>query len=109
VIRKIGPWSVFKLSLIFYTCLMLVVVGAMVILYGILGTIGALDSVTKLIRELFADETFTINGNWLFTRGLWIGLGMVVLGSIVNVFVVFMYNLVSDLVGGIEVTLAERR
>lgn len=109
VIRKVGPWSVFKMSLIFYFCLMLVLLGAGVILYGMLGAIGALDSTTRLIRDLFADQSFVINGRWLFSRGLAIGLAMVVVWSLINVFVAFLYNLISDLVGGIEVTLAERR
>jgi hypothetical protein len=109
VIRKVAPWSVFKVSLIFYTCVMLVILGAMVILYGVLGAIGALDSVTDLIRDLFADQAFTISGRWLFTRGLGVGIAMVVIWSLINVFVVFLYNLISDLVGGVEVTLAERR
>ncbi len=109
VIRKISPWSVFKMSVIFYLCLMLVLLGAGMILYGMLGAIGALDSTTRLIRDLFADQDFVINGRWLFTRGLFIGLLMVVVWSLINVFVVFLYNLISDLVGGVEVTLAERR
>lgn len=109
VIRKIGPWSVFKLSVVFYFCVMLVLLGAGVILYGMLGAIGALDSTTRLIRDLFADPDFVVNGRWLFTRGLWIGLAMVVVWSLINVFVVFLYNLISDLIGGVEVTLAERR
>ena len=109
VVRKIGPWSVFKLSVIFYTCVMLVMLGAGVILYGMLGAIGALDSVERLIQDLFADRTFAVNGRWLFTRGLGIGIVMVVAWSLINVFIVFLYNLISDLVGGVEVTLAERR
>ena len=109
VIRKVGPWSVLKLSLIFYLCVMVVILGALVILYGVLDAIGALDSVTRLIRDLFADQTFEINGEWLFTRGLLIGLAMVVLWSLINVFVAFLYNLISDIVGGVEVTLSERR
>jgi hypothetical protein len=109
VIRKVGPWSVFKMSLIFYFCVMIVILGAGVILYGMLGAIGALDSTTRLIRDLFADQTFVINGQWLFSRGLAIGLGMVLVWSLINVFIAFLYNLISDLIGGIEVTLAERR
>lgn len=109
VIRKVGPWSVFKVSVIFYFCVMLVLLGAGVILYGMLGAIGALDSTTRLIRDLFADQTFVINGRWLFSRGLTIGLAMVVIWSLINVFIAFLYNLISDLVGGVEVTLAERR
>lgn len=109
VIRKVGPWSVLKFSFLFYLCVMSVILGALVILYGVLGAIGALDSVTELIRDLFADRTFEINGDWLFSRGLVIGFGMVVLWTLINVFVAFLYNLISDIVGGIEVTLSERR
>jgi hypothetical protein len=109
VLRKLGPWSVLKLSFLFYLCVMAVFLGAMMILYGILSAVGALDSLTRLIRDLFADQTFEIHGDWLFTRGLAIGLGMVVLWTLINVFVVFLYNLLSDIVGGIEVTLSERR
>jgi len=109
VIRKVGPWSVLKISFLFYLCVMAVIGGALVILYGVLGAIGALESLQRLIRDLFADQSFEIDGNWLFTRGLAIGLGMVLLWTLINVFVAFLYNLLSDIVGGVEVTLSERR
>jgi uncharacterized membrane protein len=109
VLRKVEPWSVFKISFLFYLCVMVVIIGAMMILYAILGAIGALDSLTRLIRDLFADQSFEIHGGWLFTRGLSIGLVLVLLWTLINVFVVFLYNLLSDVVGGIEVMLSERR
>ena len=109
MIRKVGPWSVLKFSLLFYLCVMAVVLGALMILYGLLGAIGALDSVTRLIRDLFADPEFEIHGDWLFSRGVAIGIAMVIIWSLINVFVAFLYNLISDIVGGIEVTLSERR
>ncbi len=108
-IRKVGPWSVLKLSLLFYICVMAVIVGALVILYGFLGAIGALDSTERLIRDLFADQSFQIHGSWLFSRAVTIGFAMAVLFTLINVFVAFLYNLLSDIVGGIEVTLSERR
>jgi hypothetical protein len=80
-----------------------------VILYGMLGAIGALDSTQELIREVFAEPGFEIQGDWLFTRGIAIALGMVVLWTLINVFVALLYNLISDVIGGIEVTLSERR
>lgn len=109
VIRKLGPWSVFKFSLLFYFCIMLVVLLALGMLYSVLGAAGALDSVTKLARELFSDKTFEIHGDWIFTRLTLIGIAMVFVWSLINVFVAFLYNLISDVVGGVEVTLAERR
>lgn len=109
VIRKVAPWSVLKVSFLFYVCIMVVILGALIILYGVLGAIGAIQNVEDLIRELFSDETFQISGEWLFTRGVAVGLLMVVLWSLINVFVALLYNLLSDIVGGIEMTLSERR
>ena len=109
VLRKVAPWSVLKISFLFYLCVMVVIIGAMMILYAIVGAIGALDSLTRLIRDLFADQSFEIHGGWLFSRGLSIGLALVVLWTLINVFIVFLYNLLSDVVGGIELTLSERR
>jgi hypothetical protein len=109
IVRKVGPWSVFKMSFFFYLCVMAVVLGAFLILYGVLGAIGALDSLQRLIQDLFADRTFQIDGSWLFSRALAVGFAMVVLWTLINVFVAFLYNLLSDIVGGIEVTLSEHR
>lgn len=109
VIRKLGPWSVFKMSVIFYVCVMLIMLGAGVILYGMLSAMGLIDSLEDLANELGFGPGFTVHGDWLFVRGMWYGVALVVVGSIVNVFVAFLYNLISDLVGGVEVTLAERR
>ncbi len=109
VIKKVGPWSVFRFSLLFYFCIMLVILFALAILYGLLGAIGALDSVTKLTRDLFADQSFEIHGGWIFSRLAAIGFAMVILWSFINLFLAFLYNLISDVVGGVEVTLAEHR
>ncbi|HEU4354164.1 MAG TPA: DUF3566 domain-containing protein [Actinomycetota bacterium] len=109
VVRKVGPWSVFKMSVIFYVCVMLVMLGAGVILFGMLSAMGLIDSLEDLANELGFGPGFTVHGDWLFVRGLWYGVALVVVGSIINVFVAFLYNLISDLVGGVEVTLTERR
>jgi hypothetical protein len=109
VLRKVGPWSVLKISFVFYLCLMVVILGALMILYGMLGAMGVLDTATKFLVDLGFGDDFKIHGGWLFTRGLSIGLVLVVLWTLINVFIVFLYNLLADVVGGIEVTLSERR
>jgi Transmembrane domain of unknown function (DUF3566) len=115
VVRKVGPWSVLKFSLLFYFCVMLIVYFALMIIYSILSAVGAIDSLGRLLGYVFA--TGNDNGpqavvirfgsvfSWLFL----IGLANVVLWSLINVFVAFLYNLISDVVGGVEVTLAEKR
>jgi hypothetical protein len=112
VVRRVGPISVLKLSLIFYFCLMLIVFGGLLILYGIMSATGAIDKTAEVIGKLgFANAqgTFEINGSWLFTRMFVGGCGMVVVAAIINLLVAFLYNLLADVLGGLEVTLAEKR
>ena len=52
MLRKVEPWSVLKISFLFYLCVMVVIIGAMMILYAILGAIGALDSLAPDPRSV---------------------------------------------------------
>jgi transmembrane protein DUF3566 len=109
ILRRVDPWSVFKFSLLFYFCLMLIFEFALLILYWILGLLGVLDSLSRLLGQLMAVTAFHINGFWIFSRLFLVGIIGVFVWSVVNFFVTLLYNLVSDVVGGIQVTLAERR
>jgi hypothetical protein len=115
-VRKVAPLSVLKFSLLFYTCLMLIVFFAMVIVYGVLSAAGAIDSLEKVLGYVFGTgttstsgaEPLEIDGRALFAWGLFGGLVLAVIWSLINVFIALLYNLISDIVGGVEVTLAER-
>ena len=110
VVRKVGPWSILKFSLLFYFCVMLVVLVALYILYAVMDALGTLDSLVKLLIEFsLVDKAFQLHTGWIFERLFVFGVLLVILWSIINVFAVFLYNLISDIVGGIEVTLAEKR
>jgi Transmembrane domain of unknown function (DUF3566) len=112
VIRRVQPWSVFKFSLLFYFCLMLVFLFALLILYWVLSVVGVLDSLAHLLQTSgFGSPRsgFHFNGFWIFSRLFAIGVAGVFVWSLVNLFVTLLYNLVSDVVGGVQVTLGERR
>jgi len=120
MLKRVGPWSMFKYSLLFYFCVMVIVLIAGVILYNILSAIGVVDSIAKSVDTLLyqkpdtptgvtAPQVFHINGFWLLSRSFAVGLVMVVFWSLVRLLATFMYNLIADLVGGIEITLTERR
>ncbi len=57
VVRKIGPLSVLKFSLLFYLCVMLIVLFAMVIVYGVLSAAGAIDSFETVLGYVFGEGT----------------------------------------------------
>jgi hypothetical protein len=111
VVRHVGPLSVLKLSLIFYFCVWLIVFFGLMIAFGIASSLGVVDKTAQFWGKLFSDAgaNFTINGNWIFTRLFLIGSGMVVVAALLNLIVTFLYNLISDVVGGLEVTLSEKR
>jgi len=123
-VRRIGPLSVLKFSLIFYFCIFLVIYLSLAIIWGILSASGAIDSLEQLLGVIFpssaaasptgqlstgAAPPLEIATGQLFT---WLFIGGcvgVAVWSCINVFIAIMYNLISDIVGGVEVTLADRR
>jgi len=109
IVKRVGPWSIFKFSLLFYFCVMLVVLLGLTILYNVLAAVGVLDSASKLLGDLGFGKNFRFHGWWLLERAFAVGVVMVVFWSLVKLLITFMYNLISDLVGGIEITLTERR
>jgi hypothetical protein len=111
-IRKVNPWSVLRFSLLFYFCLMLVALLGLAILWGILSAAGVLDSVTELLTDVgFGDRqgNFQFDTGYIFRTLFLIGLISTILWAAFTLVVAFLYNLIADLVGGIEVTLIERR
>ncbi len=117
VLRRVDPWSVLKFSLIFSLCLLVVFVVAVVALYLALEALGVFDSVNEFVTTLTATGNGGQSGtevDVVFSAGRVIG-GSVVIG-LINVVIItaistlgaFLYNLCADIVGGIEVTLAER-
>jgi hypothetical protein len=115
VVRKLGPLSVLKFSLLFYFCVMLIIYLALLIIWLVLSAAGGVDSLAKILGYVFGsgDSTsgptpVTIDGKVLFTWLFIGGVAFSLIWSVINVFVAFLYNLISDLVGGVEVTLSEK-
>lgn len=105
-IRKIDPWAVLKFSLVFFFCMLLIALFGAAIIFFALKAFGVIDNVEKLLRDLEFDVSITGGGifRWLFL----IGLAWVLIASAVSVFMAFLYNLIADVVGGIELLVTER-
>jgi hypothetical protein len=123
-VRRVGPLSVLKFSLLFYFCVFLVIYLALAIIWAILSASGVIDSLEQLLGTIFPSgkglsptqqvstgrpQPIAIDTGQVFTWLFFAGCVGVAVWSLINVFVAVMYNLISDIVGGVEVTLADRR
>lgn len=110
-VRRIDPWSVMKFSAVLSVVLCVVGIVAAALVYLLLAQMGVFDSVNTTVHSFTgasgsAPHSIFTAKNVIGAAGI-IGLVDVVLLTALATLGAFAYNLCADLVGGIEVTLAE--
>jgi len=115
-IRRVDPWSVLKFTLLFSLCMLVVGVVAVAALYYALDRLEVFDAINKqlkLLTEEGSGDTAT-GGLEIYFQGKTIIGGAAILGLLNTIIMTalatlfaFIYNLVADIVGGIEVVLGE--
>jgi hypothetical protein len=98
---------VLKVSLIFYFCLWVILLIAGVILWSFAVSSGTIDNVENFVKELFALESFDFNADEIFRASAIGGLVLVVAGSGFTVLMAVLFNLISDITGGVRFTVVE--
>lgn len=106
VVRHIDPWSTFKLALVFSLVGYLVCLTSGVLLWRVADSTGTLDNVERWFTQ-FGWETFEFDGGEVFHNAWIIGLFLAVGLTGAAVLMATLFNLVSDIVGGIRVTVLE--
>jgi hypothetical protein len=106
VVRRVNAVSVFKVSAVFYFGVLVVMLIAGTVLWNVAAALGVIDDLDKAIRSLFALSTFKLHPLVALGWAAAIGGALCFLGVVVNVLAAIMYNLISDIVGGVKVTVA---
>ena len=106
VIREIDPWSAFKVGLAFHLVLYFTVLVASVLLWSVASATGTIDNIERFLMS-FGWESFQFHGWTLLLNEILLGLLLVALLTIVWVLGATMFNLITDLVGGIRVSVLE--
>lgn len=112
-LKRIDPWSMLKFSLVYGLVGMAVLLVAVVVLYGVVDALGVISSLRKFLTDVSDSSSGSGLGVWLsFDRVILIaaiiGLINVVLFTAFATLTAFIYNVCTDIVGGVEVTLSER-
>lgn len=106
-LRRLDPWSVLKVSVVFNLAVMGVFFLAAVVLFYIAEAAGIVANIEGVIQSVGWD-TFQIRAIQVFRFVLVLGMINAIIWTALSVFVSFLYNLVADLVGGVEITTTER-
>jgi hypothetical protein len=106
VVRHVDTWSVFKVALVFNVFFYAVAMVAGVLLWQVAYATGTIDNVEKFF-EGFGWESFDFNGGQIFHNawiaGLFVAVGLTGLA----VLLATLFNLITDLVGGIRLSVLE--
>ena len=106
VVRHVDPWSVFKVALCFSLVLYGVCLTAGVLLWNVAYTTGTIDNVQRFF-ESFGWDTFRFKGGELYHNAWIAGLFCAIGLTGLIVLAATLFNLITDLVGGIRVTVLE--
>ncbi|MEP1125965.1 MAG: DUF3566 domain-containing protein [Ilumatobacter sp.] len=106
VVRHVDPWSVFKIAIVAHMVLYVIVLTASVLLWNVANATGTVDNVERFF-ESFGWNTFEFNGGELYHAGWIAGLFVVIGLTGLAVLAATLFNLITDLVGGVRFTVLE--
>jgi len=106
VVRHVDPWSVFKIAIVANLVLYAILLTAGVLLWNVAYATGTIDNVERFF-ESFGWNTFEFNGGQIY-HSAWIGGLFLVIGFTgLAVLAATLFNLITDLVGGMRFTVLE--
>jgi hypothetical protein len=106
VVRHVDPWSVFKIAVVFNLVLYVVALTSGVLLWNVAYATGTIDNLERFF-ESFGWDTFEFNGGEIFHSAWIAGLFAVVGLTGAAVLGATLFNLITDLVGGVRLTVLE--
>lgn len=106
VVRHLDTWSVFKVALVFNLVLYVVCLTAGVLLWNVASTTGTIDNVEQFFEQ-FGWEHFEFHGGEIYHHAWIAGLFAIVGLTGFAVLLATVFNLITDLVGGIRVSVLE--
>lgn len=106
-IQRVDLWSLAKIAVAFYLATVAVAVVALITLWFIAEAAGIVDNLENFIADLLAYQDFRFLSFVMLRAVVVLGLVWVALATTLTVIAGAFYNLFSDLVGGVEITVTD--
>ncbi|MBK5289146.1 MAG: DUF3566 domain-containing protein [Acidimicrobiia bacterium] len=104
---RVDLWSVLKVSLCFYLAGLVILILAGLVIWLLLDASGGIKNFESFMGDILGAKDYHLVAPQLLLGSVLVGLVLVALISIVTVIAAALYNVFSDMVGGVEVTFVE--
>jgi hypothetical protein len=108
IIRRVDPWTVLKFSVLLFLSMYFVVLVAGVVLWLVATATGVRGNIENFVGELIASEHFQFKASQILRSSVIGGALLVLVGSAATLLAAVLFNLISDVVGGIGISVEER-
>lgn len=105
IIRRVDPWTVLKVSLVFNAIGALAFVLGSIIFWSVFVNAGQPDKIIDFVENL--GITFTVEGDKYFRVVVLLSVIWAILATGILTLGAVLYNLIADTVGGVEVVVLE--
>jgi hypothetical protein len=105
-VKRIDPWSVLKFGFLANVVLLVIFLMIMGVVWFIIDRLQIVDQICGIATDVGFTQC-GINAPNLFRSLILLGLLWVVIQTAVLVFFAFLYNLISDLTGGLGLTIID--
>ncbi len=107
VIRHVDPWSVLTFSVLFHLTIFSSLLLGSVLIWQVAAASGTIENIEDVIKDLGSFETYELNGWAIFRAAVAVAAIFTLASTILVVIMSVIFNLISDLVGGIRVTVVQ--
>ncbi|MHB1930886.1 MAG: DUF3566 domain-containing protein [Acidimicrobiales bacterium] len=102
LVRRVDAWTVFKVSLLFYLLMLGIFLLAGVVAWHVAVPLHFIRDIERAVRTLADDRTFVLHPKVVLKYAAAAGGALALLGTVMNTIAAVLYNLISDVVGGVQ-------
>ncbi len=110
IVRKVDPWTILKVGSVFFLITGLAVVLLSIVAWTIISNLGLLETIDSFARDVSfieANESLFRSGEQYFRVVIFFAFAWSVLMTGIATLSAVAYNLIADVVGGLEFSVME--